>query len=127
MAQIYLYYITNANLKLRFFSSDLREGELKVTIQKVTTAMINNDNLFVKKEKEEKEEEFFFLIKIINLDEENTNNLIMADFLYLNTSDFEEKYDKDNINSNISIQPQPVDHENLNVNFEELLNKEFEI
>ncbi|RIA79538.1 hypothetical protein C1645_745849 [Glomus cerebriforme] len=131
MAQIHSYYITNVNLELRFFSSNMREGELKVTIQEVTTAMINNDDLFVEEKKEEKEEEkkeiFFSNSEIINLDEKNTNNLIMADFLHLDVPDFEEKCNENNINSNISIQSQSVDHGNLNVDFEGLLNEEFEV
>ncbi|RIA86662.1 hypothetical protein C1645_828941 [Glomus cerebriforme] len=80
----------------------MREGELEATIQEIIIAMINNDDLFIKEEEEE-EENFFSDSKIINLDEENTNNLIIADFLHLDVPDFEEKCNEDNINSNIRL------------------------
>ena len=45
MAQIHSFYITNAKTELKFSSSNLDENELKLAMQEITTAMINNDDL----------------------------------------------------------------------------------
>jgi len=62
MAQIHSYYITNAKSELRFSSSNMDVDELETAIQEIVTAMINNDDLFVKEEEgnEVEEEEIFF-------------------------------------------------------------------
>ncbi|CAB4489859.1 unnamed protein product [Rhizophagus irregularis] len=47
MAQMHLYYITNAKTELKFSSSDLSENELETALQEITAAMINNNGLFI--------------------------------------------------------------------------------
>ena len=46
MAQIHSYYITNVKSELKFSSSNLDENELESIIKEITTAMINNNDLF---------------------------------------------------------------------------------
>uniref|UniRef100_U9TVM3 Uncharacterized protein n=1 Tax=Rhizophagus irregularis (strain DAOM 181602 / DAOM 197198 / MUCL 43194) TaxID=747089 RepID=U9TVM3_RHIID len=45
MVQLHSYYITNAKSELRFSSSNMNVDELETEIQKVITAMINNNDL----------------------------------------------------------------------------------
>ncbi|PKC05262.1 hypothetical protein RhiirA5_421126 [Rhizophagus irregularis] len=47
MAQMHLYYITNAKTELKFSSSDLSENELETALQEITAAIINNNDLFI--------------------------------------------------------------------------------
>jgi len=117
MAQIHSYYITNAKSELKFSSSNLSEDELKIALQEITTAMINNDDLFV-----EEEEEVFSDNENIDLDEENGNNLLMENIMILDN--FSEQ--SDDADLNIGIQnDEPVDDEDhSNIDFEAILNEE---
>jgi hypothetical protein len=117
MAQIHSYYITNAKSELKFSSSNLSEDELKIALQEITTAMINNDDLFV-----EEEEEVFSDSENIDLDEENVNNLLMENIMILDN--FSEQ--NDDVDLNIGIQnDEPVDDEDhSNIDFEAILNEE---
>src|SRR5277367_3915388 len=117
MAQIYSYYITNAKSELKFSSSNLSEDELKIALQEITTAIINNDDLFV-----EEEEEVFSDSENIDLNEENINNLLMENILILDN--FSEQ--NDDADLNIGIQnDEPVDNEDYsNIDFEAILNEE---
>src|SRR2546421_6132055 len=73
MAQIHSFYITNAQSELKFASSNnLNENELEIALQDITSAMIDNSDLFG----EEEEDNDFSDNDSINFDEENTNDLI---------------------------------------------------
>src|SRR5271154_1040743 len=112
MAQIHSYYITNAKSELKFSSSNLSEDELKTALQEITTAMINNDDLFV-----EEEEEVFSDNENIDLNEENGNNLLMENIMILDNFS--------NADLNIGIQnDEPVDNEDhFNIDFEAIFNE----
>ena len=86
MAQIHSYYITNAKSELKFSSSNMSEDELESTLQEITMAMLNNDDLFV----EEEDDDAFLDNESINLDEEDTNanDLLMGNIM--NLDDFRE-------------------------------------
>jgi len=132
MAQIHSYYITNAKSELRFSSSNMDIDELETTIQEIVTAMINNDDLFVEEEEgnEAEEEEIFSDSESVNLDEVDTNNLLLANAINLSISEFRERNEDDHdddVNLNIGVQRRPVDHGDPNVNFEALLNEEEEL
>jgi hypothetical protein len=128
MAQIHSFYITNAQSELKFFSNDLNENELEIALQEITSAMIDNDDLF--DEKEENNE--FSDNDSINLDEENTNDLIMAEIMDLDIPEFgdfedfrdtEENSEEDSAVSDSTIySSQPEDS---NIDFEAILAKEF--
>src|ERR1041385_5025270 len=113
MAQIHSYYITNVKSELKFSSSNLGEDELESIMKEITTAMINNDDLFEEGEKEEEEEIFS--------NDNNSNDLLMADIMNLNKFEQNEEIDNSNIND---IQPLPVNHTNLNIDFETILDEE---
>ena len=119
MAQIHSYYITNAKVELQFSSSNLSEDEFETALREITTAMINNDDLFIEDDDEEVNDDIASNDGII---EDNTNNdLIMADIM--NLDDFREQIDE---NSDLRIQ-QPdelVDYEDSNVDFEAILDEE---
>ena len=112
MAQIHSYYITNVKSELKFSSSNLGEDELESIMKEITTAMINNDDLF--EEGEEEEEEIFS-------NDNNSNDLLMADIMNLNKFEQNEEIDNSNIDN---IQPLPVNHRNLNIDFETILDEE---
>jgi hypothetical protein len=123
MAQIHSFYITNAKSELKFSSSNLNENELEFAVQEITTAMINDDDLF-----NEEEDNVFSDSESVNLDEENTNDLIMAEIIDLDIPefgefgdfrDFEEISEEDNVVSD-SIQLPPEDS---NINFEAILDE----
>ena len=121
MAQIHSYYITNVKSELKFSSSNLGEDELESIMKEITTAMINNDDLFEEGEEEEEEIE----IKIeeeeeIFSNDNNSNDLLMADIMNLNKFEQNEEIDNSNIND---IQPLPVNHRNLNIDFETIFNE----
>ena len=124
MAQIHSYYITNAKSELKYSSSNLSEDELENAIQEITTAMINNDNLF----DEENDDDIFSDSESINLDEENTNRLLMTSIIDLDTSGFEDSndFDRRNEDDNNSIQLQPNNEDFSNINFEAILAEEFD-
>src|SRR6266511_2369791 len=118
MAQIHSYYITNVKSELKFSSCNLGEDELESIMKEITTAMINNDDLFEEGKEEEieieEEEEIFS-------NDNNSNDLLMADIMNLNK--FEQNEEIDNLNIN-DIQPLPVNHRNLNIDFETILDEE---
>ena len=75
MAQIHSYYITNAKLELKFSSSNLSEDELETALREITTAMINNNDLFIENE----EDDIDSNDESIDLNEDDANNdLFMA-------------------------------------------------
>src|SRR5215469_1537245 len=120
MAQIHSYYITNTKSELRFFSSNMSVDELETAIQEVVTTMINNDDVFVEGEEgdEVEEKDIFSDDESANLGEMNTMNL--------NMSEFRERNEEVGVNLNIEIQSRPIDHGDLNIDFEALLNEELE-
>src|SRR5947207_9788677 len=87
MAQIHSYYITNVKSELKFSSSNLGEDELESIMKEITTAMINNNDLF---EEGEEEEEIFS-------NDNNSNDLLMADIMNLNKFEQNEEIDNSNI------------------------------
>ena len=120
MAQIHSYYITNVKSELKFSSSNLGEDELESIMKEITTAMINNDDLFEEGEEEEEEIEIEEEEEIFSNDN-NSNDLLMADIMNLNKFEQNEEIDNSNIND---IQPLPVNHKNLNIDFETILDEE---
>lgn len=119
MAQIHSYYITNASSELKFSSSNLGKDELEIVMREITTAMINNDDLF-----DEEDNEVFSDSESINLDDENTNNLLMEEMIDLDVfEDSEERDEEENDENSNRIQPQLED---TNVDFEAILSEEFD-
>ena len=95
MAQIHSFYITNAQSELKFSSNNLNENELETALQDITSAMIDNSDLFGDEEEEDND---FSDNDSINLDEENTNDLIMEEIMDLDTpefGDFEDSRDSE--------------------------------
>lgn len=131
MAQIHSYYITNAKSELKFSSSNLNENELEIALQEITSAMINNDDLF----DDEEEDNDFSDNESIDLNEENTNNLIMEEIIDLNipefedfenSKDFEESISENDSITSYSIPIQSEDSSNIsNIDFEAILTEEF--
>jgi hypothetical protein len=122
MAQIHSYYITNAKLELKFSSSNLSEDELETALRKITTAMINNDDLFIENEEDDIDSDD----ESIDLNEDDANNdLFMANIMRLD--DFREQ-SNDNLDSNIwNQQPdESVNYEDSNIDFEAIFDKELE-
>ena len=123
MAQIHSYYITNAKSELNFSSSNLGEEELEIALQEITEAMINNDDLFVDNEDNE---DIFSDDENTNSNEEDVNDLIMANIM--NLDNFKEQ-NEDDVDLNIRIQPQsdePVIHRISNIDFEAILDEKLE-
>jgi hypothetical protein len=118
MAQIHTYYITNAKAELKFSSSDLSEEELETALREITTAMIDNDDLFIDDEDDITSED-----GIVNLDENDTNNnLHMADIM--NLDEFSEQSD-DNSDSTIQQSDESVNYnEDSDIDFEAILDEE---
>ena len=122
MAQIHSYYITNAKLELKFSSSNLSEDELETALREITTAMINNDDLFIENEKDDIDSDD----ESIDLNEDDANNdLFMANIMRLD--DFREQ-SNDNLDSNIwNQQPdESVNYEDSNIDFEAIFDEELE-
>ena len=84
MAQIHSYYITNVKSELKFSSSNLGEDELESIMKEITTAMINNDDLFEEGEEEEEEIEIEEEEEIEIEEEEEifSNNTILMIYLW---------------------------------------------
>jgi hypothetical protein len=129
MAQIHSFYITNAQSELKFSSNDLNENELEIALREITSAMIDNDDLF----DEEEEDNEFSDNDSINLDEENTNDLIMAEIMDLDIPEFgdfedfrdtEENSEEDSAVSDSMYSSQPEDS---NIDFEAILSEEFNL
>ena len=121
MAQIHSYYITNAKLELKFSSSNLSEDELETALREITTAMINNDDLFI----EDEEDDIDSDDESIDLNEDDANNdLFMANIMKLD--DFREQSNDNLDHSNIwNQQPdESVNYEDSNIDFEAILNEE---
>ncbi len=122
MAQIHSYYITNAKLELKFSSSNLSEDELETALREITTAMINNDDLFIENEEDDIDSDD----ESIDLNEDDANNdLFMANIMRLD--DFREQ-SNDNLDSNIwNQQPdESVNYEDSNIDFEAIFDEELE-
>jgi len=122
MAQIHSYYITNAKLELKFSSSNLSEDELETALREITTAMINNDDLFIENEEDDIDSDD----ESIDLNENDANNdLFMANIMRLD--DFREQ-SNDNLDSNIwNQQPdESVNYEDSNIDFEAIFDEELE-
>jgi len=122
MAQIHSYYITNAKLELKFSSSNLSEDELETALREITTAMINNDDLFIENEEDDIDSDD----ESIDLNEDDANNdLFMANIMRLD--DFREQ-SNDNLDSDIwNQQPdESVNYEDSNIDFEAIFDEELE-
>ena len=104
-------------------------NELETAIQEIVTAMVNNDDLFVEEEEgsETEEEDIFSDSESVNLDEVDTNDLLLANAINLNISEFREDDHDDDVSLNIEVRRRPVDHGDPNVDFEALLNEEEEL
>jgi hypothetical protein len=130
MAQIHSFYITNAQSELKFSSNNLSENELETALRDITSAMIDNSDLFG-----EEEDNDFSDNDSINFDEENTDDLIMEEIMDLDTPEFgeigdfedfrdsEENSEEDSIVSDSTIDSQS---EVSNINFEVILAEEFD-
>ena len=122
MAQMHSYYITNARSELKFSCDKLSEEELEATMQEITAAMIDNDELF-----DEKYDDIFSDSKSIDLDEVDTNNLLLADIINLDISEFDDSNDSNEKNKevNVVLDRQQNNEDPNDVNFEALLVEEF--
>jgi len=125
MAQIHSFYITNAQSELKFSSNNLNENELEIALQEITSAMINNDDLF----NEEEEDNVFSDNDGINLDEENTNDLIIAELMDLDIPEFGDVEDsrdsEDSGEDSVASNGTDNQSEDSNINFEAILAEEF--
>jgi hypothetical protein len=127
MAQIHSFYITNAQSELKFPTNNLNEDELEIALQEITSAMINNNDLF----DEEEEDNVFSDSDSINLDEENTNSLIMEEIMDLDIPEFgnfEDSRDSEENGEENSVVSVSIDSqsEGSNINFEAILAEEFD-
>ena len=123
MAQIHSYYITNAKLELKFSSSNLSEDELETALREITTAMINNDDLFIENEENDIDSDD----ESIDLNEDDANNdLFMANIMKLD--DFREQSNDNLDHSNIwNQQPdESVNYEDSNIDFEAIFDEKLE-
>ena len=130
MAQIHSFYITNAQSELKFSSNNLSENELEIALRDITSAMIDNSDLFG-----EEEDNDFSDNDSINFNEENTDDLIMEEIMDLDTPEFgeigdfedfrdsEENSEEDSVVSDSTIDSQS---EVSNINFEVILAEEFD-
>jgi len=131
MAQIHSFYITNAQSELKFSSNNLNENELETALQDITSAMIDNSDLFGDEEEEDND---FSDNDSINLDEENTNDLIMEEIMDLDTPefwDFEDSRDSEESSREDSVVSDSINSidsqsEVSNINFEAILAEEFD-
>ena len=119
MVQIHFYYITNTRSELKFSSINLNEDEIEVAMKEITTAMINNDDLF-----EEDNDDIISDSENINIDEEDTDNLHMTSIINLDIPEFEDSSDSGEKSTNDvisdSIQLQSNSEDFSNVNFENI-------
>ena len=122
MAQMHSYYITNARSELKFSCDKLSEEELEATMQEITAAMIDNDELF-----DEEYDDIFSDSESIDLDEVDTNNLLLADIINLDISEFDDSNDSNEKNKevNVVLDRQQNNEDPNDVNFEALLAEEF--
>ena len=120
MAQIHSYYITNAKVELQFSSSNLSEDELETALREVTTAMINNDDLFIDDDDDEEENDDMASNDGI-IEDDTNNNFLMTDIM--NLDDFREQIDE-NSDSRIQQPDELVDYEDLDIDFEAILDDE---
>ncbi|PKK68928.1 hypothetical protein RhiirC2_781632 [Rhizophagus irregularis] len=123
MAQMHLYYITNAKTELKFSSSGLNENELETALQEITAAMINNNVLFI----DDDDDDTVSDNESINLNEDNTNSdLIMENTMKL---DKFNELNRDNSNSDIFVQrpDESIYYEDSNIDFEAIFDEESEI
>ncbi|UZO00738.1 uncharacterized protein OCT59_011857 [Rhizophagus irregularis] len=123
MAQMHLYYITNAKTELKFSSSGLNENELETALQEITAAMINNNDLFI----DDDDDDTVSDNESINLNEDNTNSdLIMENTMKL---DKFNELNRDNSNSDILDQrpDESIYYEDSNIDFEAIFDEESEI
>jgi hypothetical protein len=120
MAQMHSYYITNAMSELKFSCDKL--SELEATMQEITAAMIDNDELF-----DEEYDDIFSDSESIDLDEVDTNNLLLADIINLDISEFDDSNDSNEKNKevNVVLDRQQNNEDPNDVNFEALLAEEF--
>lgn len=130
MAQIHSFYITNAQSELNFSSNNLSENELEIALQDITSAMIDNNDLF----DEEEEDNDYSDNDSINLEEENTDDLIMAEIMDLDIpefgeiGDFEDSRDSEENREEVSIVSDSINSQSevSNINFEAILAEEFD-
>lgn len=119
MAQMHLYYITNARTELKFSSSDLGENELETALQEITAAMINNNDLFIDDDDDTVSDD-----DSINLNKKDTNN----DLIMENITKLDEFNEQNEDNSNI-LDQQPnesINYDDSNIVFEEIFDEESE-
>ena len=105
----------------------MNEDELEIAMQEITSAMINNNDLF----DEEEEDNVFSDNDCINLDEENTNDLIMEEIMDLDIPEFgnfEDSRDSEENGEENSVVSVSIDSqsEGSNINFEAILAEEFD-
>ena len=125
MAQIHSFYITNAQSELKFSSNNLNENELETALQDITSAMIDNSDLFGDEEEEDND---------FSDNEENTNDLIMEEIMDLDTpefGDFEDSRDSEESSREDSVVSDSINSidsqsEVSNINFEAILAEEFD-
>jgi len=116
---------------LKFSSNNLNENELETALQDITSAMIDNSDLFGDEEEEDND---FSDNDSINLDEENTNDLIMEEIMDLDTpefGDFEDSRDSEESSREDSVVSDSINSidsqsEVSNINFEAILAEEFD-
>jgi len=120
MAQIHSFYITNAQSELKFSSNNLNENELETALQDITSAMIDNSDLFG--DEEEEDNDF------------SDNDLIMEEIMDLDTpefGDFEDSRDSEESSREDSVVSDSINSidsqsEVSNINFEAILAEEFD-
>jgi hypothetical protein len=128
IAQIHSYYITNAKSELKFSSSNLSENELETTVNDITSAIINNNDIFVEEENEDIDiDDIFSDSEEINLDDENTDELLLTNVVNLDYPEFEDKESIDTDISDFEIEEQLQNNDNNSVHeidFEALLDED---
>ena len=99
----------------------MSEDELESTLQEVTMAMLNNDDLFVE---EDDDDNTFLDNESINLDEEdaNANDLLRGNIM--NLDDFREQNEVDIDINILGIQDDELVNDDSNIDFEAILNEE---
>lgn len=128
MAQIHSFYITNAQSELKFSSNNLNDNELEIALQEITSAMINNDDLF-----DEEEDYVFSDNDGINLDGVNTNDLIITELIDLDIPEFGDVEDsrdsrdfEDSGEDSVASDGIDSQSEDSNIDFEAILAEEFD-
>ncbi|CAJ0643437.1 5813_t:CDS:2 [Entrophospora sp. SA101] len=127
MAQIHSFYITNAKTELNYPNSDLTDDELDTTIQEITAAMAEDDDLFEYSEdndlfeygeEEEGEDQNEEEDESLGL---NNDILFMEDIMNLSLG-FDENGNEDE--STTRNEQEIFDHGNRNVNFDAIFSEE---